>query len=69
MMIGDTRGRAWELEGLTQSLLKSRGYRFIGSTSMRGTTGDHKGPPSHTTPPSPLRQGYFPRKDGEPIHF
>ncbi len=30
----------------------------------RGTAGDHKGPPSHASPPSPLREGSFPRKDG-----
>src|SRR3989440_7008445 len=31
---------------------------------LRGTAGDHKGPPSHSSPPSPLREGYFPRKNG-----
>ena len=24
---------------------------------LRGTAGDHKGPPSHSSPPSPLREG------------
>src|SRR2546430_2595577 len=32
---------------------------------LRGTAGDHKGPPSHSSPPSPLREGYFPRKNGQ----
>ena len=36
------------------------------SPSFRGTAGDHKGPPRHSSPPSPLREGYFPHKDGEP---
>ena len=27
------------------------------STSLRGTAGDHKGPPSHSSPLSPLREG------------
>src|SRR5260221_4610855 len=35
------------------------------SPSFRGTAGDHKGPPNHSSPPSPLREGYFPHKDGE----
>src|SRR5713101_3184112 len=28
--------------------------------------GDHKGPPCHSSPPSPLRELKFPRRDGEP---
>src|SRR6266436_2246522 len=38
----------------------------FGSPSFRGTAGDHKGPPNHSPPPSPLREGDFTRKDGEP---
>ncbi len=30
-----------------------------GSTSFRETAGDHKDPPHHPTPPSPLWYGYF----------
>ncbi len=33
------------------------GEKRFGSTSIRGTTGDHKGPPSRSRPPSPLREG------------
>jgi hypothetical protein len=36
-----------------------RNRSFIGSTSYRGTGGDHKGPPSHTTPHSPPREESF----------
>ena len=35
---------------------------YQGSTSLRGTAGDHEGPPSHSSPPSPLREGYFPER-------
>ncbi len=31
--------------------------------------GDHQGPPRRSSPPSPLREGYFPRKDGDPNMF
>ncbi len=31
--------------------------------------GDHKGPPRLSSPPSPLREGHFPRKDGDPTMF
>ena len=34
--------------------------------SFRGTAGDHKGPPLLSLPPSPLREGDFTQKDGEP---
>jgi formamidopyrimidine-DNA glycosylase len=44
-----------------------RGPSFVaaGSPSLRGTAGDHKGPPRHFSPPSPLRLGDFPLKDGD----
>jgi len=29
----------------------------FGSPSLKGTAGDHKGPPGHASPPSPLRTG------------
>ncbi len=36
----------------------------MGSPSLRGTAGDHKGPPGHSTPPSPLRErGFTPRDE------
>ena len=35
-----------------------------GSPSFKGTAGDHKGPPFPAPPPSPLREGDFPRTDG-----
>ena len=31
--------------------------------------GDHQGPPRRSSPPSPLREGHFPRKDGDPTMF
>ena len=34
-------------------------YVHMGNISVRGTAGDHKGPPSHSSPHSPLR-GYPP---------
>ena len=37
-----------------------RNRSLVGSTSYRGTAGDHKGPPSHSSPPSPLREGISP---------
>src|SRR6266568_2359137 len=37
----------------------------FGSRSFRGTAGDHKGPPSRSSPPSPLREGLFLQNDGE----
>ena len=42
------------------------GHLHRGSTSFRGTAGDHKGSPSHATPPSPLRDGGFTCMDEEP---
>ena len=36
---------------------------LIGPTSFRGTAGDHKVPPGHSTPPSPLWEDFFTRKD------
>jgi Eco57I restriction-modification methylase len=39
---------------------QSCGYR-----SIMGTAGDHEGPPSHCTPPSPLLERAFLRNDGE----
>ena len=42
----------------------------FGSRSFRGTAGDHKGPPSRSSPPSPLREGLFLQNDGEqPFHW
>src|SRR6266851_2104934 len=41
-----------------------QGLFFSGSTSFRGTAGDHKGPPGHSSPLSPLRERNFHRKDG-----
>src|SRR5260370_11848762 len=38
----------------------------VESPSFRGTAGDHKGPPNHPSPPSPLREGPVPRMDGAP---
>jgi hypothetical protein len=32
-----------------------------------GTAGDHEGPPGHSAPPSPLREGCLPKKDGEKL--
>jgi hypothetical protein len=29
----------------------------VGKGAREGTAGDHKGPPSHSTPPSPLQVG------------
>src|SRR6476469_2940600 len=37
-------------------------YRGSGSTSFRGMDGDHKGPPGHSAPPSPLREGSLPAR-------
>ena len=39
-----------------------RNRSFVGSTFYRGTAGDHKGPPSHTSAPSPLREEISPRR-------
>ncbi len=39
---------------------------LLESPSFRGTAGDHKGPPNHPSPPSPLRVGDVPRMDGAP---
>jgi hypothetical protein len=33
------------------------------SSPRPGYAGDHKGPPNLPSPPSPLREGYFPQKD------
>src|SRR6266487_421170 len=37
-----------------------RNCSLVGFTFCRGTAGDHKGPPSHTSPHSPLREEIFP---------
>ena len=38
----------------------------VGSPSFRGAAGDHKGPPNHPSPPSPLRVRDVPRTDAAP---
>jgi hypothetical protein len=40
---------------------------FVGSTFYKGTAGDHKGPPSHTSPPSPLRKEISPGRMESPL--
>ncbi len=44
-----------------------RNRSFVGSTFYKGTTGDHKGPPSHSSPHSPLRKEIFPARMGRPL--
>ena len=44
-----------------------RNRSLVGSTSYRGTAGDHKGPPSHSSPRSPLREGIFPGRMESPL--
>ena len=42
----------------------------IGSRSFRETAGDHKDPPSHSSQPPPLQEGFVIRNDGEqPFHW
>ena len=36
-----------------------RNCSLVGSTSYKETAGDHKGPPCHSLPPSPLREEIF----------
>src|SRR6266566_4914414 len=43
---GDLDGRPWGTGDLAL---------FLELSEMNGDTGDHKGPPSHSAPPSPLR--------------
>ena len=44
-----------------------RNCSLVGSTSYRGTAGDHKGPPSHSSPPSPLREKNSPGRMESPL--
>ena len=44
-----------------------RNRSFVGSTSYRGTAGDHEGPPSHSSPHSPLREEIFPARMERPL--
>lgn len=44
-----------------------RNRSLVGSTSYRGAAGDLKGPPSHSSPHSPLREGNFPGRMESPL--
>jgi len=44
-----------------------RNRSFIGSTFYRKTPGDHKGPPSHSSPPPPLREESSPGRMESPL--
>jgi len=44
-----------------------RNHSFVGSTSYMGTSVDHKGPPSHSLPPSPLRREISPGRMESPL--
>src|SRR5215471_6847236 len=49
----------------TQSMEPMTSIDKEDSSSFKRTAGDHKGPPGHSTPPSPLQEGFSTRKDEE----